>query len=141
MKTDQDKKYNELLEKLYKQVKKVETTERFEVPKAEGMIEGSKTIITNFSQICSILRRKPEHVSKFLSRELAAQTIIEGERLIFNRKLTSSQINEKIQAYVKEFVLCPECGKPDTELVKEKNFMFLHCLACGAKHSVRAKIV
>lgn len=141
MNKEQDKKYQELLDKLYKQVKKVETTERFEVPKVEGMVEGSKTIITNFSQICSILRRKPEHLAKFLSRELAAQASIEGDRLVLNRKLLSSQINDKIQAYVNEFVLCPECGKPDTELIKEKSFMFIHCLACGAKKSVRAKIV
>jgi len=141
MNEEKEKKYKELLEKLYKQVKRVEVTERFEVPKAEGMIEGGKTIITNFSQICSILRRNPEHVSKFLSRELATQAIIEGERLVLNRRLLSSQVNDKIDAYVKEFVLCPECGKPDTELIKEKGFMFIHCLACGAKKSVRAKIV
>ena len=24
-------------------------------------------------------------------------------------------------------------------LTKEDNFMFIHCLACGAKHSVKAK--
>lgn len=138
---EKDKKYNELLDKLYKQVKRIKVSERFEVPKVEGMIEGSKTIITNFSQICSILRRKPEHLAKFLSRELAAQASIEGDRLILNRRLLSTQINDKIQAYVNEFVICPECKKPDTELIKEKNFMFLHCLACGAKHSVRAKIV
>ncbi|MCX8194158.1 MAG: translation initiation factor IF-2 subunit beta [Candidatus Pacearchaeota archaeon] len=138
---DKDKKYQELLEKLYKQVKKVEITERFEVPKVEGMMEGSKTIVTNFSQICSVLRRNAEHLSKFLSRELATQASIEGDRLVLNRKLTSSKINEKIKAYVDEFVICPECKKPDTELIKEKGFIFLHCLACGAKHSVRAKIV
>lgn len=141
MDNNKDKKYQELLENLYKQVKRVEVTERFEVPKIEGMIEGSKTIITNFSHICSVLRRNPEHLSKFLSRELATQTIVEGDRLILNRKLSSSQINEKIQSYVDEFVICPECKKPDTELIKEKGFMFLHCLACGAKHSVRAKII
>jgi len=139
--TNQDSRYKELLEKLYKQVKKVDSSERFEVPKIEGMVEGSKTIITNFSQICSMLRRNPEHVAKFLSRELAAQVSIEGERLVLNRKLLSSQINDKVNAYVQEFVLCPECGKPDTELIKEKSFMFIHCLACGAKKSVRAKIV
>ena len=141
MNKEQDKKYNELLDRLYKQVKRVEVAERFEVPKVEGMVEGSKTIVTNFSQICSILRRKPEHLAKFLSRELAAQVSIEGDRLILNRKLLSSQINDKIQAYANEFVICQECGKPDTELIKEKGLMFLHCLACGAKHSVRAKIV
>jgi len=134
-------KYQELLDKAYKEVRQVKVAERFEVPKVEGHIVGTRTIISNFSQIASILRRKPEHLAKFLSRELATQATIEADRLILNRKLSSKMINEKIEAYVKEFVICPECGKPDTELIKEDRFMFIHCLACGAKHSVRAKIV
>lgn len=138
---DKDKKYKTLLDKLYKEVKVVESVERFEIPKAEGMVEGSKTIITNFSQICSTLRRKPEHVTKFLTRETAALGIIDGERLILNRKLSFGMINDKIAKYVEEFVICPECKKPDTELIKEDKFMFIHCLACGARKSVRAKIV
>ena len=133
--------YNNLLEKLYKEVKQVKAVERFETPKVEGHVMGSKTIINNFSQICSTLRRNKEHLAKFLSRELAAQAVVEGERIVFNRKLNSKMINEKIEAYVNEFVICPQCGKPDTELVKEGKFLFLHCLACGAKHSVRSKIV
>ncbi len=133
--------YQELLEKLYKEVRKIEVSERFEIPEVKSHIVGSKTIISNFSQICSTLRRKPEHLAKFLSRELATQTLIEGDRLILNRKINAKMINEKIKAYVDEFVICPECGKPDTELIKEGPFMFLHCLACGAKHSVRAKII
>ena len=115
-------------------------SERFEVPKAEGMIEGNKTIITNFKQICEYLRRKPEHLAKFLQRELASPGTIEGERLILVKKVPSGRINEKINEYLKEFVVCKECGKPDTELLKQDEFMFIHCLACGAKHSVRAKI-
>jgi len=134
-------KYQELLDKAYKEVRQVKVAERFEVPKVEGHIVGTRTIISNFSQIASTLRRKPEHLAKFLSRELATQATIEADRLILNRKLSSKMINEKIEAYVKEFVICPECGKPDTELIKEDRFMFIHCLACGAKHSVRAKIV
>jgi translation initiation factor 2 subunit 2 len=133
--------YKELLDKLYNEVKPIQVSERFEVPKVKGHVEGNKTIVTNFLQICSMLRRKPEHLAKFLSRELAALSIIEGERIIFNRKLNSTRINEKIVEYVNEFVVCPECKKPDTELIKQGTFLFLHCLACGAKHSVRAKIV
>lgn len=137
----EEKQYQNLLDKLYKEVKQVKATERFEIPKVEGHLLGNKTIINNFSQICSVLRRKKEHLAKFLSRELAAQVLIEADRIILNRKLSSSMINEKIEAYVKEFVICPECGKPDTELIKENKFLFLHCLACGAKHSVRARII
>lgn len=134
--------YEKLLDKLYKEVKPIEShRDRFEIPKVKGHIEGNKTILTNFLQICSILRRKPEHLAKFLSRELAVLIVTEGDRVIFNRKLNSAKINGKIEEYANEFVICSECKKPDTELVKQGTFLFMQCLACGAKHSVRARIV
>ena len=33
---------------------------------------------------------------------------------------------------------CPECGKPDTNLVKEDRINFLVCEACGARTSVKS---
>ena len=132
--------YDELLDEAYKKVKPIKATARFEIPKVEGHIEGTKTIITNFKQVCDTLRRDPSHVEKFLEKGLASSGKIQGNRLILQRKLPSAKINDKIKQYVEEFVLCKECKKPDTELIKQNQFMFLHCLACGAKHSVRAKI-
>jgi len=133
--------YESLLEQAYSKVKKVESSgDRFEVPKIEGHFEGKKTILTNFFQIATYLRRVPEHFQKFLLKELAASGQIEGERLVLNNKVPSAKINEKVQDYAKEFVICRECGKPDTELKKEDRLTFIHCLACGAKHSVRSKI-
>jgi translation initiation factor 2 subunit 2 len=130
--------YEQLLEKAYKEVKPVEAGSRFEIPKVKGHVEGTKTIITNFSQICDVLRRDKVHVTKYLYKELATSGKIDGERLIFNRKLTSVKINEKIGQYASEFVICSECKKPDTELIKENRLMFIKCLACGAKKTVRA---
>ena len=133
--------YEELLEEAYKNLKPVKSKiERFEIPKVEGHIEGNKTIITNFKQVCDYLRRDCAHLLKFLQRELASPGIIKGDRLILTKKVSSLRINEKIKSYVEEFVLCRECEKPDTELIKQDKFLFVHCLACGAKHSVRAKI-
>jgi len=129
--------YEDLLEDAYKKVKPIKASERFKVPEVESRVEGNKTIITNFKQILSYLRRKPEHLSKFLSKELASYNLIEKDRLILNRKVSSFKIQEKLDKYVKEFVVCMECGKPDTELVKQDRFYFIHCLACGAKHSIR----
>lgn len=133
--------YEQLLDQAYKKVKQIDTSgERFEVPAIKGHFEGKKTILTNFFQIASHLRRKPEHFQKFLLKELAASGQKEGDRLVLNIKVPSAKINEKINQYVKEFVLCKECGKPDTELTKQDRLPFVHCLACGAKHSVRGKI-
>ena len=133
--------YEELLNQAYKKIKKVETSsERFEIPKVEGHIEGKKTILTNFLQIGSYLRRPVEHLQKFLLRELATPGQMEGDRLVLNNKIQSAKINQKIEQYTDEFVLCRECRKPDTEIIKEDRFSFIHCLACGAKHSIRNKI-
>ena len=84
------------------------------------------------------IRRSPEHFQKFLLKELASSGQQEGDRLVLNLKVPSAKINQKIEEYVREFVLCKECGKPDTELIKEPDnrLLFIHCLACGAKHSV-----
>jgi len=133
--------YEQLLNEAYGKVKKSESSgERFEIPKIEGHFEGKKTILTNFFQIASHLRRNPEHFQKFILKEVAASGQKEGDRLVLNMTVPSAKINQKIEQYVKEFVLCEQCGKPDTELTKEDRLSFIKCLACGAKHSVRSKI-
>ena len=133
--------YEKLLNEAYEKVKKVDTHGgRFEIPKIEGHFEGKKTILTNFFQIVSYIRRKPEHFQKFMLKELAVSGQKEGDRLVLNMKVPSAKINQKMEQYVKEFVLCKECKKPDTELIKEDRLTFIRCLACGAKHSVRGKI-
>lgn len=133
--------YEKLLNNAYEKVKRVEGTgERFEITKIEGHFEGRRTILTNFFQIASHLRREPEHLQKFLLKELATSGQIEGDKLILNNKISSSKINPKIEQYTKEFVLCKECGKPDTEITKEGKINLVHCLACGAKHPIRGKI-
>ena len=134
--------YEKLLEEAYSKIKSVakNSGERFEIPKVEGHFEGKKTILTNFYQIASHLRRSPEQFQKFMLREIAAQGQREGDRLILNIKVPSTKINQKIEEYASEFVLCKECKKPDTELLREDRVTFIHCLACGAKHPVRSKI-
>ena len=130
--------YENLLDEAYKKVKVVTIgSERFEIPKVQGMVSGRTTIITNIKEITDYLRRPIEQVAKFLLKELATSGKMEGERLILNTKLNSAKVNDKIQQYAKEFVLCTECGKPDTEITSEKGIKFKHCLACGAKSPIR----
>jgi len=129
--------YEKLLEEAYKKIKPVESkTGRFEIPEVDSRIQGNKTIFANFNQITTYLRRKPQHLEKFLEKELAAPGKIEGDRLILTRKIPARKLQEKLQFYVERYVICKECSKPDTEIIKEGNFTFVHCLACGAKHSI-----
>lgn len=113
-------------------------TERFTIPKVIGHLEGNKTVISNFSQIAKILGRREDHFLKFILKELASPGEMKGKFLILGTKVPASKINDKIQLYADKFVICRECGKPETKLTKEGDIYFIKCQACGARHSVYA---
>ena len=96
--------YEALLNEAYENVEATEEAGRFEVLKVKGHHEGTKTIISNFSQIVANIRRAPGHFLKFLGKELASQCEVCGDRLILSRKLASKDINAKIEKYVNNFV-------------------------------------
>jgi len=134
--------YKELLKKVREELpKSVFEKERFEIPKIRGHIQGNRTILSNFLQIADILRRQPEHLLKYILKELATPgEIKKSGSVIIGTKVGASRINEKVRQYANEFVLCPECGKPDTKIEKEDKFTFLKCHACGARHPIKAKV-
>lgn len=133
--------YKELLEKARKYIPKsaLETT-RFEIPTVLGHIQGNRTIISNFHQIASILGREPEHIIKYLSKELGAPMELSKTALLIGTRLPAKRVNEKLEQYTKDFVLCPVCKKPDTKFIKESRVLFMKCMACGAKEPVKVKI-
>ena len=115
--------------------------ERFEIPKVLGHMQGNRTIISNFLQIASALGRNVDHLLKYVLKELAAPgEIKKSGALILGTKIPASRINEKIRQYANEFVLCFECGKPDTKIIREGELTYMKCSACGAKNFVKAKI-
>ncbi len=128
--------YENLLDSAYEKVKPLKACDRFEIKKVEGHIEGKKTIISNFMQIVTCLRRDPDQFAKFIFKELATSGEIAGDRLILTRKVSSESINEKIQKYINTYVSCSYCKKPDTEIVEQDGKRSIHCLACGHKKNI-----
>lgn len=115
--------------------------ERFEIPKVLGHIQGNRTVVSNFLQIASALRRDVNHLLKYVLKELATPgEIKKSGALILGTKVSASRVNEKIRLYANEFVLCFECGKPDTTIMKEEGLTYMKCTACGAKNVVKVKI-
>ncbi len=114
--------------------------DRFDIPKVVGHLQGNRTVISNFRQIAETLRRDPEHLLKFVLKELATPGKLTKTGLLIGAKAPASRINEKIKQYANEFVLCKTCGKPDTKLEKDGTISYLKCSACGAKYVVKSKI-
>ncbi len=125
------------LDRALKQVPEIKGSgERFVVPEPKLLTEGKTTVLENFAGIVDKLNREPEHIFKFLLRELGTAGKIDGSRAIFQRRLTTDVVTELINAYVKEYVTCSECGRPDTHLIKSERILTLRCDACGAHRPV-----
>ena len=132
-------KYEQLLKKAYTNLPKSNTKNvRFEVPSVEGRFEGNRTVVSNLNKISIKLGRDVKHLSKFLLKALATTGEWKKNSFYFVGKFNSKRLNEKMEKYVKEFVTCTQCGKPDTSLKKEKSITFKQCQACGARSSVRS---
>ncbi|MFC1686827.1 translation initiation factor IF-2 subunit beta [Nanoarchaeota archaeon] len=131
--------YEKLLEKAEKELPEVSTNyDRFKLDKVKGHLEGNKTVLINLKQIAKQLNRDLNHLLKYLLRELATPGKIIGSRTILGTKVSASLINKKIKKYLSEFVICSECGKPDTELIEVEGVSYLKCLACGVKKPVKS---
>ena len=134
MKTD----YRELLARAHSQLPhEISAHTRFEIPNVKSGTIGMRTYVVNYRDIAEALNRDPQHLLRYLSREMATAGTLDGVRAIFQGKFRSDALDRLVQRYVDEFVTCPVCKGPDTKMVKEKRFWFLQCEACGAKSSVR----
>tara|TARA_Y100000310_G_scaffold52238_1_gene48036 strand:+ start:3805 stop:4212 length:408 start_codon:yes stop_codon:yes gene_type:complete len=133
--------YEKMLEKARKELPTVVFEKaRFEIPKARGHLQGTKTLFTNVHQIANTLHRPIEHFVKFLYKELATPGDLSNKSLLLKRKVAASVVNEKIRKYADEFVLCSQCGKPDTTIEKEGQFSYKRCTACGNKQIIKSVI-
>ena len=129
--------YKELLDRARSQLPSdVNEHKRFEVPTPRSHVVGMRTILSNFRAISESLNRDPRHVLKFFSGEMATAATMQRNRAIFQGKFGYDTFERLIQRYVKEFVVCPVCTRPDTKIVKDKRFLFLVCEACGARSSI-----
>jgi len=136
--TDLD--YQKLLKRVIKATPKKEISEeRFKVPKSDVFYEGNTTVIQNFDKISDTINRPAEEVLKFLLGGLGTAGEINGPRVIFQGKIPKTSIQSKIEEYVDTMVICSECNRPDTHLVKKGRTTLIRCDACGAFRSIKSR--
>ncbi|MCX8153681.1 MAG: translation initiation factor IF-2 subunit beta [Candidatus Bathyarchaeota archaeon] len=130
--------YDELLRRAYAQAPEVSVKrERLTLPRLVLTTVGMRTIVANFKEVAEVLDRDPQHILKFLTRELATAATMQESRVIFQGKFQQDSLERLLQRYMEIFVICPVCKRPDTKIVKERRLSFLLCNACGAKSSIK----
>ncbi|PSP25218.1 translation initiation factor IF-2 subunit beta [Halobacteriales archaeon QH_10_65_19] len=127
--------YDDMLERGIEETPDIESsTGRFEVPEPEVRQEGHATVFENFQSVCSDLGREGRHLLRFLQDELGTSAHIdESRRARLTGEFSRERIRDAVEAYTEQYVLCSECGLPDTELGREQGAEILQCTACGAQ--------
>ena len=127
--------YDDMLDRAIDETPEFEgTSDRFEVPSPEVRQEGNATVFENFQDVCTTLGREDEHVMKFLQNELGTNGHIdESGRARLTGEFRERRIEDAIDEYTETFVICSECGLPDTRLEQEQDVPVLRCEACGAR--------
>lgn len=132
--------YEKLLKRIQDKItEKKDTGERFELPVPDVMWEGQRTILRNFMDFAKILRRDPEKVLQYLSKEFATPAERSGDKAIFVGRREPADFVNLFQIYVKDYLECPTCKSPDTKIERQNRISFLVCEACGAKSSLKGK--
>lgn len=130
--------YDELLKRARAQVPEITLKkERLELPRLLVTMIGMRTTIANFKEISDTLDRDPQHILKFLTREMATAATYNDGRAIFQGKFPRDTFERLLQRYTESFVTCPVCKRPDTKIVKERRLSFIICNACGARSSIK----
>ncbi len=113
--------------------------ERFQVPEVDIFYEGKSTVVKNFGDILDRLNRSSDHALPRLLRELGTAGDLEDGRLTLQGRMNAGKINDRIESYVEAFVICSECGRPDTHLDREGRTVIVKCDACGGHRPVKAR--
>jgi len=126
--------YDDMLDRALDETPDIEgSSDRFDVPDPDVRQEGNVTVYENFQSTVDRLGREDDHVMKFLQNELGTSGHIdESGRARLTGEFDASRIHDAVEEYTDEFVLCSECGLPDTHFEREGGALLLRCEACGA---------
>lgn len=109
---------------------------RFSMPTPDIRREGNVTVYENFQRTLDALDREAAHLMKYLQNDLGTSATIDDRgRLRLTGEFRRERIEDSIESYAGDYVLCPECGLPDTRLETENGVEIRRCTACGARSS------
>lgn len=113
--------------------------DRYKMPALDSVCQGrgngKLTVVRNLSQVGRALRRNPSQLAKHLALASATSVKERDDVAVLGGHHTTSDLQKRLEEYIKGFVLCEKCNDPGTELLcvgeKKRKHLKLHCNACG----------
>ena len=117
--------YEKLLKRIEKNISNTSSSgKRFELPLIDITWEGKKTILRNFADFPKALRRDPNTILQYLSKEFAVPADRVGDKAIFVGKRDPDDFSKLFVIYLKDYLECQTGQSLDTKVQKEKRIFF-----------------
>merc|ERR1712113_1179843 len=135
--------YEELLKRMYRIIEDknptLGTTKKYVMKPPQVIRVGSKKVgWVNFSEICNMMKRPPDHVTQFVLAEFGTEGSIAGDgQLILKGRYMPKHAESLLRKYIKEFVTCEMCKSANTTLSRDSStrLFMVSCKNCGASRT------
>ena len=97
------------------------------------------SVIRSSASLHDAVNRESDLILKLLLGGLGTAGELDGSRIVFQGKIPAKSIQDKLKEYIDAYVICSECNRPDTHLVKQGRTTLIRCDACGAFRSVKSR--
>jgi len=115
---------------------------RYKMPRIQTVVEGRgngiRTVIINMNDIAKSLKRPADYPTKWFGCELGAMSKYDPKtgRATINGNHSQQQLIQLLEEFIQKYVLCPNCGLPETDLFVKKDDIKQDCKACGYNKSM-----
>merc|ERR1712113_1204603 len=135
--------YEELLKRMYRIIEDknptLGTTKKYVMKPPVIVRVGSKKVgWVNFTEICNMMNRPPDHVMTFVLAEFGTEGSMAGDgQLILKGRYLPKHLEILLRKYIKEFVTCEMCKSANTSLSRDSStrLYIVSCGNCGASRT------
>ncbi len=102
---------------------------RYKMPKMVLTHRKNQTDIDNLPLVAKSLNRPLDELLKYFAQNLGTHSNPKTNLLSGTYQYT--QLHDLLLKYIDDFVLCEQCGNPETDYAIKKSHLYRNCRACS----------
>ena len=132
--------YDKFLDEIYEQLREnnpdLFDKQKTKLPPPHILRDPTKTIWANFSKTCEMMKRDPDHVSKFFLSELGTIGSTDSSTGFSIKGIyVPKKIESLLRKYISVYIMCKSCKGTNTKIVRDQKTRIdvLECMSCFSK--------
>lgn len=102
---------------------------RYKMPALAVRKQTNCVVIDNLTTVSKSLQRPAKMILKYFGMKLG--THVSVDKAAVNGTFSPSELQIALQEFIDQYVLCTDCGNPETQITLKKKKYSMSCKACG----------